>query len=142
MGFDKLIAEPLTEDEQRKFITQKISHEVIHAQQHQIMRETEGIGEKEIFKAWAHYQPKNLIDEYIFNFRMDMIFPKTYWGNQPKTETKYSADSKEGQQAKIWLDAVRNYPPVESPEYEKNAIERDAYDRSAQYADEKYGAWS
>ena len=51
MGFDELIAEPLTPKEQKKFIVQKISHEMVHAQQHMIMRQTEGIGEKEVYKA-------------------------------------------------------------------------------------------
>lgn len=141
MGYDKLVAEPLTPDEQRKFVIQKLAHEVIHAQQHQIMQQTEGIDSKDIFRAWTHYKPKNLIDKYVFDFQTDRAFKMIYWGDKPEREKIYSQDSKEGQLAKVWLEAVRNYPPVTSPEYEQNAIEKDAYERSAQYTADKYGSW-
>ena len=31
MGYDQIVAEPVTPDEQRKFIAQKMAHEVVHA---------------------------------------------------------------------------------------------------------------
>jgi len=142
LGFDQLIAEPVTENEQRKFITQKVSHEIIHSQQHMIIRKTEGMGEKEIIKAWTHEKPKNLIENYILNLKTENLFNKSYWKNQPKTEQQIKKDSPAGYLAKTWLEAIRNYPPVDSPEYTKNPIEVDAYMRSAQYAARKYGAWS
>lgn len=141
MGFDELIAEPLTPKEQKKFIVQKISHEMVHAQQHMIMRQTEGIGEKEVYKAWLHEKPQNMIEKAILDIKVNTFFPKTYWGNQPETEKTISADSPKGKIAHLWLDAVRNYPPVDSPEYVKNPIEQDAYNRSAQYANAKFGPW-
>ena len=141
LGFDRLEIEPLTEQEHKKFIVQKISHEVIHAQQHMYMRQTEGIGEKEVLKAWTHAKPQNMIDKAILGFKVNDMYNKSYWADKPETEKKYSPDSPQGMLAKIWLEAVRNYPRVDSPEYEKNAIEVDAYNRSADYADKKFGNW-
>ena len=141
LGFDRLIIEPLTEDEKKKFIVQKIAHEVIHAQQHMIMRQTEGIGEKEILAAWTHVKPQNMIDKAILGYKVNDMFNKSYWADKPETERTISPDSEMGKKAKDWLEAVRNYPRVDSPEYEKNAIEVDAYNRSAEYADKKFGPW-
>ena len=141
MGYEKLAAEPLTEDEQRQFIVQKISHELIHAQQHQIMCQTEGIGPIEVSKAWTHFKPKNLIEKYLFDMSAKKFHNKSYWGDKPEPDKIYSSDSAQGRLAKIWLEAVRNYPPVDSPDYVKNPIEVDAYTRSAQYAHDKYGAY-
>ena len=142
MGYDQIVAEPVTPDEQRKFIAQKMAHEVVHAQQHQTMCQTEDIGAKEVYKAWTHFKPQNLIEKYVFDFKSDNSFKYTYWGKKTDTEKIYSITSREGQFAKIWLDAVENYPPVDSPEYENNAIEKDAYERSAAYADSKFGTWN
>ena len=139
LGFDRLEVEPVTKDEQKKLIVQKIAHEVIHAQQHMYMRQTEGIGEKEIFKAWTHIKPKNLIDKAVLDYKTNDSMNKSYWAGEPETEKTISADSTKGHLAKIWLEAVRNYPPVDSPEYEKNAIEVDAYTRSAEYLKQNYG---
>ena len=36
-----------------------------------------------------------------------------------QTNTKYHKDSLSGQIAKKWLEAIRNYPPIDSPEYTK-----------------------
>lgn len=141
LGFDQLVVEPVTEDDQRKLIIQKIAHEVIHAQQHMIMRQTEGIGEKEIFKAWTHEKPKNLIEKALLDIKANNQKNQSYWANEPETEKTNASDSPQGTLARIWLEAIRNYPPVDSPEYEKNAIEVDAYMRSAKYVADKYGNW-
>lgn len=142
LGFDKLVAEPITEDEQRKFVIQKLSHEIIHSQQHMIIRKTEGMGEKEIIKAWQHDKPDNLIENYILNWKTDSAYNRSYWKNQPKTKQTIKQNSPAGYLAKTWLEAIRNYPPVNSPEYTKNPIEVDAYLRSAQYVINKYGNWN
>ena len=47
---DDLKLVSMTDDDFRKFVIHKMYHELIHAQQHMIMRSTEGIGEKEIEK--------------------------------------------------------------------------------------------
>lgn len=142
LGFDELFAEPLTEKEQQKFVVQKITHEVIHAQQHMILRQTEGIGEKEIIKAWTHKKPKNMIEKKSLEMITDKLYEQSYWSNQPKTEQKIKKRTIPEAFARTWLEAIRNYPPVDSPEYEKNPIEMDAYRRSAQYAYKKYGPWN
>ena len=130
------------EEEQKKFVIQKLAHEVIHAQQHMIMRQTEGIGEKEIIKAWTHEKPKNMIDRAILGYKVQALYNKSYWAKKPETEKKVPSNSSSSIIAHIWLEAVRNYPPVNSPAYERNAIEVDAYDRSAQYLKTKYGWWN
>lgn len=142
LGFDKLIAEPLSEDEQRKLIVQKLAHEVIHAQQHMIMRQTEGIGEKEIIKAWTHEKPKNMIDKAILGVKADNLYSKSFWADKSETEKSIPKNSPKSIMAYLWLESVRNYPPVDSPEYTKNPIESDAYERSAHYLKTKYGWWN
>ena len=142
LGFDELVAEPLSEEEKKKLVIQKIAHEVIHAQQHMIMRQTEGIGEKEIIKAWTHQKPKNMIDRAILGFKVRDLYNKSVWGDMPETEKTIPNGSPKSVMAHIWLEAVRNYPPVNSPAYEKNPIEVDAYERSAQYLKQKYGWWN
>ena len=142
LGFDKLIAEPVTAEEQRKLIIQKIYHEVIHAQQHMIMRKTDDIGSKEISKAWTHIKPNNLIEHFILNNRTDEIFKKSFWANIPEPKEKFNKDSDIGKIAHIWLEGIRNYPAVDSPEYPKNPIELDAYNRSFEYINKKFGGWN
>lgn len=142
LGFDELIAEPVTDDEQRKFIVQKISHEVIHAQQHMVLRQTEGIGQKEIIKAWTHKKPKNIVEQKVLDVTVENLYNKSYWAQQPEDEIKIKKGSIPEVFARTWLEAIRNYPPVDSPEYNTNAIELDAYKRSAQYAYKKYGKWN
>ncbi|MCM1264610.1 MAG: hypothetical protein NC200_00285 [Candidatus Gastranaerophilales bacterium] len=142
LGFDELVAEPVTDNEQRKFIIQKISHEVIHAQQHMILRRTEGIGEKEIIKAWTHKKPKNMVEQRTLNMITEKLYEQSYWAGQPETEKTIKKGTVPEAFAKTWLEAIRNYPPVDSPEYNKNAIELDAYKRSAAYAYKTCGAWN
>lgn len=142
LGFDQLVAEPLTEEEQKKLVVQKLAHELIHAQQHMIMRQTEGIGEKEIIKAWTHEKPKNMIDKAILGFKVRNLYNKSYWSDKPETKQTIPANSPKAIMAHLWLEAVRNYPPVGSPEYERNPIEVDAYERSAKYLKDKFGWWN
>ena len=139
LGYDKLVVEPLTEEEHRKFIVQKVVHELIHAQQHMVMRNTEDIGAREVLKAWTHEKPKNMIEKAILGFKTEKRYNTSYWLGKPGSDDKISKDSELGQKAHEWLEAVRNYPKVDSPEYETNAIEVDAYNRSAQYLKDKYG---
>lgn len=141
LGFDKLIAEPTSIDDRKKLILQKIYHELIHAQQHMIMRQTEGIGTKEIIKAWTHKQPKNVLEEYLLDIQANKQYNSSVWV-QSQTNTKYHKDSLSGQIAKKWLEAIRNYPPIDSPEYTKNPIESDAYNRSAEYIKRNFGGWN
>ena len=142
LGFDMLVAEPVTEDEQRKFIVQKMAHEVVHAQQHMILRQTEGIGEKEIIKAWTHEKPKDILEEGFLKIDTNNIYNNSYWKNQPETPKTISLDSPLGNLSKTWLEAIRDYPPFDSPEYNVNAIEADAYNRSALYVAQKLGWWN
>ena len=142
MGFDQLVAEPITEDEQRKFVIQKLAHEVVHAQQHMLMRQSEKIGEKEIIKAWTHEIPKNFIDNTMLNFHVNKIEKNSYWADKPDTQKTIQSESPAGLLTKEWLEAIRNYPPVDSPEYVKNPIESDAYNRSAEYVAKNYGWWN
>ncbi|MBE7713235.1 MAG: hypothetical protein E7Z87_05780 [Cyanobacteria bacterium SIG26] len=141
MFFDKFEVVPISKDEQRKFILQRIVHEVIHAQQHMIMRQTSDIGELEVLKAWSHYIPNTQSDAEKFDNSAKEHIKKTFWGTQPPTSRLIAEDSQLGQLAHVWLEAVRYYPPVDSPEYNKNAIEVDAYNRSYDYIVKRFGKY-
>lgn len=134
LGFDELIVEPLTDDDRRQYITQKVAHEVIHAQQHMIMRQTKGIGTKEILKAWTHQKPKNMIEKTLLDIQTMNAYNNSYWANIEENQPIIDKESSSGVLANVWLEAIRNYPRVDSPEYVKNPIEVDAYIRSAKYA--------
>lgn len=134
LGFDELVIEPTTPEEQRKLVIQKLAHEVIHAQQHMIMRRTDGIGEKEILKAWTHEKPKNMIEKAILDIKTNEMYKNSYWAGK-ETSIIFKKDTTQGYLANIWLEAVRNYPPVTSPEYSRNPLETDAYLRAAQYVE-------
>ena len=139
LGFDSLSVEQVTDNDLRHFVVQKISHEIIHAQQHMVLRQTEGIGSKEIIKAWTHIKPKDKFEEMKLQRLTEDLYNKSYWKNVDEGAPKYPKNSSVGQLARIWLDAIKNYPAVDSPEYMKNAIEQDAYKRSFEYANKYYG---
>lgn len=133
LGFEKLIVEDVTPQEHKKFIIQKIAHECIHAKQHQILRETEGIDDKTIIKAWTHAKPKNKAEEQSLNTYAEKRYETTPWANMKKPEVKYKKGSQMYQKAMIYLNAIQNYPPVTSPLYTVNPLEREAFDLSAIY---------
>ena len=133
LGFEKLVMEDVSPKEHKRFIIQKIAHECVHAKQHQILRETEGIGDKEIIKAWTHAKPKNMTEEKSLNDFVENKYQSTPWSKLPQPDVKYKKGSPTYQKAVILLDAIRNYPPVDSPLYTKNALEREAFDVSALY---------
>ena len=142
LGFDQLIAEPVTDEEQRKLIIQKIYHEVVHAQQHMIMRKTEGIGAKEITKAWTHAKPSNLIERVMLNNRVEKLHENSFWANEETDKKTIDKYTDLGKLAYVWLEGIRNYPAVDSDEYTKNPIELDAYNRSYEYINKKFGGWN
>lgn len=138
-GCDKLEMVPTTNADKKRLIVQKISHELIHAQQHMILRQTEGIGEKEIIKAWTHIKPSSPQDYAKLNELGEKLYKESYWKDKPSTESKIGKFTPVGFMALKWLDAIKNYPPFESALYNTNAIEVDAYNRSAQYAMRMFG---
>lgn len=142
LGFDKLVAEPVTDKEMKKFVYQKILHEVIHSQQHMILRQTEGFGTKKVIEAWTHIIPKSSKERNQLNEAINKRFNDSYWSKQPVDKVKFPKNSPIAILAGSWLEAIRHYPPVESPEYNKNAIEQDAYSRSAMMANKIYGSWN
>ncbi len=140
-GYDKLIAEPITEDEQRKLFIMKLRHELVHAKQHMIMRQTEGIGAKAVIKAWRHIPPNNSTPKYIMDQIINAQYQKSYWADKPDI-IKYKKSSPTGDYAIKCLDAVQNYPPVVSPLYTSNFIEAEAYRESNDYITKLYGEWN
>ena len=136
LGFDKLILEEVTPQEQKKFILHKITHECVHAKQHQDLRETEGINDKDIIKAWIKIKSTNSVDAKTINYIVDKIYENSHWKDKP-VEKKYPQGSPMHQKSLVLLDAIRNYPKVDSPEYTKNALEREAFDESAKYINTK-----
>ena len=138
-GFDSIEMVPTTPEDKKRLIVQKISHELIHAQQHMLMRQTEGIGEKEIIKAWTHAKPQNLKEiKQLYAF-VDKSYNSSFWANRPKTDIVITKDSPVSIITHQWLDAIKNYPPINSIEYITNAIEIDAYRRSADYVQNIFG---
>ncbi len=133
LGFDKLIVEDVSPKEHRRFIIQKIAHECVHAKQHQILRETEGIDDKTIIKAWTHQKPKNMIEEKSLNDYAEKRYSTSPWANIPPAETKHKKGSPTYQKAMIYLNCIQNYPPVTSPLYTKILLEREAFDIAAIY---------
>lgn len=131
----------MTDDDYKKFVIHKLYHELIHAQQHMIMRSTEGIGEKEITKAWTHIKPKNEAEEKKLTELTEKLHKDSYWADKTPTVQKHSKDSEQGKLAYTFLEAVRNYPPVGSPEYHSNALEADAYKRSYEYLTKNFGSY-
>ena len=131
----------ITDDDYKKFVIHKLYHELIHAQQHMIMRSTEGIGEKEITKAWTHIKPKNEAEEKKLAELTEKLHKDSYWADKTPTVQKHSKDSEQGKLAYTLLEAVRNYPPVGSPEYHNNALEVDAYKRSYEYLTKNFGSY-
>ncbi len=141
--YDKISAEPATREDCRKLFLQKLCHEIIHAKQHAIMQQTEGIGDKAIIKAWFH-APKNLDpkQEQALNKAIKEQYNKSFWKTH-STKVIYSKDSAEGIKANEYLNAIQNYPAeIDSPEYLENTIEKEAYWQSAEYIIEKYGEWT
>lgn len=138
-GFDSIEMVPTTKEDKKRLILQKISHELIHSQQHQIMRQTEGIGEKEILKAWTHIKPNDTKLYPNIEQITQEEFKKSYWADKQPTPKLIGKNTPIGQLAYLWLESIRNYPPVDSPQYCYNPIEMDAYKRSAQYVYSIFG---
>jgi len=132
-GFDRLIVEDVTPKELKKLIIQKIAHECVHAKQHQILRETEGIGDKEIIKAWTHYKPKNAAEQESLNRYAEQTYQTTPWAKMGAPVVKYKIGSQVYQKAIVLLNAILNYPPVNSPLYTSNPLEQEAFDIAARY---------
>lgn len=140
IGADKIIAEPATKEEIKKLFIQKLYHELVHAKQHQIMRQTEGIGTKNILKAWAKKNNGGKIPQATEKILLELAYRRSFWGNKD-SEEKYAYDSEAGEYAQKCLNAIENYPPVDSPEYETNFIECEAFTRAKEYVENNYGKW-
>lgn len=133
LGFDKLIIEDVTPKEQRKFILHKIAHECVHAKQHQLLRETEGINDKDIIKAWIHRKPKNLVEQKMLDTVVDKLYNDSPWSKTIAPQKNIKKDTPQYVHSIELLNAIQNYPPVNSPEYTQNVLEREAFDISAKY---------
>lgn len=129
----KLEVKNMTVQDRQKYIKQKMCHELVHAQQHMIMRQTSDIGEKEIIKAWTHLGPENDEDVKQLNKIVDNIYSRSYWAGKPDTKATIDPNSEKGKLAHVWLEAVRHYAAPDTPEYKQNAIEIDAYNRASEY---------
>ena len=138
-GFDSVEIVPTTVEDQRRIVMQKIYHELIHAQQHMIMRQTEGIGIDGIIRAWTHLQPENEEDEQKIKDIVKNIRSKSYWADKSDTPTKVARDNLLYPIAKNWVEGIKHYPPITSPQYSKNPVEADAYSRSAEYVQQLFG---
>ena len=140
-GLDAIVAEPASDEEIKKLFIQKLYHELVHAKQHMIMRQTEGIGAKNVFKSWGQGKKAPTTPSVVVNLRQEEAYRKSFWAKN-STPVKYSKDSEIANYANKCLDAIKNYPPVDSPDYTKNFIEAEAFKESYNYIVENYGDWS
>ena len=140
VGVDKLIAEPASNDDIKKLFIQKLYHELVHAKQHMVMRQTEELGVKAILKAWGRSNNKPRVPGAIENMRIEQAYKHSYWADKD-VKGKYAYDSEMGEYAQKCINAIENYSAVDTDEYEKNFIEVEAYKDSKNYVVEHYGAW-
>ena len=138
-GYDSIEVVPTTQEDKTRLILQKLYHELIHAQQHQIMRQTEGIGEKEILKAWTHIKPNDTKNYPNIKQITEQDFRNSFWADKKPTKSMIGKNTPLGNLAYTWLENIRNYPPIDSPQYNRIALEVDAYKRSAQYVYSIFG---
>jgi|GEM_PF-6115277 len=137
-GFDYIYITPSSAADKKRLVIQKLAHELIHAQQHMILRQTEGIGVKEIIKAWTHIMPKNEEEAQKLNIESEKNLKQSYWADKTLEPAKIPKNSPLGRLAYKWLNAVKNYS-LNDNSYYKNAVEQDAYKRSAEYAQMLFG---
>ena len=141
-GYDSIEIVPTTQEDKKRYVVQKVCHELIHAQQHMILRQTEGVGEKGIIKAWTHLNANTPEEKQKLDNITEQIYKTSFWADKPLTPIQIKRDNLIGMLAMNWLESIKNYPPVDSPLYNRCAIEVDAYRRSADYVYKKYGQLS
>ena len=139
-GYDSMFIMPLSKKDKQRYIIQRLVHELIHAQQQMILRKTDGIGEKAIFKAWFHYIPKNNTEEKILSEMTEKKFKKSFWASKNPATSVIKKDSELGKSARKWFKAIQNYSgDTNSAEYEANELEKDANLRAAKYVRMLFG---
>lgn len=141
MGF-KVTPEPLSDDDKKKYAVFILAHELSHAYQNQIIRQTEGLNEwNMIEQKLNNNKPEgiNLIRQKLEMIKAKQIYDKTHAGMN--FEKKYPLSSKEGQQAKIWYDANVGYkrPETDYEENITNPLEIYANNKAYKYLKNKYG---
>ena len=129
LGKNTYSTKPITPKEQRKFILQKITHEIIKAQQCMLIRQVDKIGDVGIIQAGI--QSKTIQKAKQKEACARYLLGNTFW-NKHKTTQEISLDTPIGRQALIWLDSIENPHPLSS-------IERDAHQRSYNYILAKFG---
>ena len=138
LGFDKLVIAPVTRNEHRKFILQKIAHEIIHSQQHMIMRKSDRVGSKEIIKAWNKERVKNPFLRAYYNIKIYFAYTKKALARESMATKNLANDDI----AKKFLCAVQEYDYFGAKNYFQNTLETDANVRALIYITNKYGSWN
>ena len=135
-GFDAMFIKPTSIKEKKRYICQRLMHELIHAQQHMLIRQTEGIEGEDIIRTWLN----NRIDPENIEKMTVNLFKTSFWANRKPTPKIYKQQSPTGRLALRWLNAIKNYPvDINSTDYNENEIEKDAYKRSAEYTRKIFG---
>lgn len=142
LGYDKLVAKPVTVAEHKKFILQKIAHEVIHSQQHMIMRRSKAVGARAIIRAWDEYKPKNIFQRIKYEIKLYLDYKKSVWGKFESENSNQTNNKTVNEVAEKLLNAVKEYGAVNSEDYFQNFLEKDANERSADFIRQKYGDWN
>jgi len=141
LGFDKLTTEKVTPQEHKKFIIQKLAHEIIHSQQHMIMRQAKNIGTKSILNAWNNNNSKNMFEKYIYEIKTNIDYLLSPWTlSTNKSNSRNNTIYQDA--AENWLNAIKNYKNPVTKEYDENYLETDANKRAHAYIKRKYGDWN
>jgi len=144
LGYDRLITKPVTKEEQKKFILQKIAHEIVHAQQHMIMRNSDDIKTFQIMQAWDEYTPDNFAEKVFYNLKTFIDYKTSVWNKVDKNNrvNNNELNEEDEENAENWFVAIENYAPVDTKEYLDNELEKDANQRASEYIAEKFGNWN
>jgi hypothetical protein len=140
----KIVKREATKEDLKKLFTQKLMHEAIHAQQHELMARTETIGAEKVIlnKGIALY--KNLTPEQKTRRQeiRENIYKNSCWSKYTDVENTIKRDSSEGVYAFLLSIANEEYTNnPDNPEYYSNLMEREAYERSYQYVTETMGEY-
>ncbi len=139
----KLFSKPATKEDIKKSILQSLYHKLVHAQQHELMARTEGIGVKRIIneKGLGRLSLSDVKNPERLKYVQDK-YDNSPWKNYNDVEGTIKKDSPEGKLAYKLLEANYNYigNPNIGVEYYENLLEKDAYSRASKYIIQRFGS--
>lgn len=131
-----------TDEDLKKVIEQTMYHELVHAQQHEVMRRTEGIGaEKLIINKGINNETLSPVQKAQREAYYKDVFKNSPWAELTQEEAKIPKNSKWGKFGCALYEAAKDYTSdVRSPKYASNLLEKDAYKRALEYIVKRFHA--